>query len=220
MNDLMTYIIEEHGLPKNQRKLSPDELNSLPAAIPPILRELFSEHGVFSTVGGRIQTCHPCSLQEIIRLTFGDDKEFNSNLCHAFAYSAFGNIYFFHQDFGLGEIELVEGSVLCEVSSMKDETKANRDRSVEIPFMLDSSDLDAYDDDDKALFSRAKKNLGELQLGECYGFHPLLSLGGINSVNNLQKTKAMEHFSLLCQSQEYSLFEYSSYGNRKLIKTF
>ncbi|MGF6928536.1 hypothetical protein QFZ48_004036 [Chitinophaga sp. W2I13] len=45
----------------------------------------------------------------------------------------------------------------------------------------------------------AKERLGEPEYDECYGFVPLLGLGGKEKVDNLQKVKIKEHISLIAQ---------------------
>lgn len=42
-------------------------------------------------------------------------------------------------------------------------------------------------------FFKAKVNLGALQYDECYGYVPILGLGGSEKVENLQKVKIKEH---------------------------
>ncbi len=46
----------------------------------------------------------------------------------------------------------------------------------------------------------ALKQLGELAFDECYGYVPLLGLGGSEKVENLQKVKIKEHISIVSQA--------------------
>lgn len=46
----------------------------------------------------------------------------------------------------------------------------------------------------------AKKRLGLINEDECYGFEPLLSLGGSEDVENMVKVKAREHLALIAQT--------------------
>ncbi|MCF3497767.1 T6SS immunity protein Tdi1 domain-containing protein [Stenotrophomonas geniculata] len=220
MSKLIDYIVNEHGHPKLCRSLTRDEWNSLPTSLPDQLRELFAKLGFFFTLQGQLQTCHPRSFKGILDAVFDRDEQFNSTNCHAFCHSAFGNIFFYHEVFGIGEIELMHGSVMCETSARDTDAGMHLEHAIEIPFMLDAEDIDAYDKDDRRLFSRARKKLGPLEIGECYGFQPLLSLGGENTIENLKKVEAIEHLGILCQTQDFSLYEYSSYGTRALVRSF
>lgn len=46
----------------------------------------------------------------------------------------------------------------------------------------------------------AKEKLGELEYDECYGYVPLLGLGGGEKAENLQKVKIKEHISIIAQT--------------------
>jgi hypothetical protein len=49
------------------------------------------------------------------------------------------------------------------------------------------------------LYLTAKATLGEPQYDECFGFVPLLGLGGPEKATNLQKVKIKEHISIIAQ---------------------
>ncbi len=53
--------------------------------------------------------------------------------------------------------------------------------------------------DDKNYLA-AKERLGEPEYDECYGYVPLLGLGGSGKIENLQKVKIKEHISLIAQT--------------------
>lgn len=62
---------------------------------------------------------------------------------------------------------------------------------------------DLYDGDfDKEFFDMRKykaavKKYGSLEYDECFGYVPLLALGGKESVNNVKKVKIREHIALI-----------------------
>lgn len=49
-------------------------------------------------------------------------------------------------------------------------------------------------------FHPAKEALGDLNADECYGYVPLLGLGGAEKVENLQKVKIKVHLSIIAQA--------------------
>jgi hypothetical protein len=49
-------------------------------------------------------------------------------------------------------------------------------------------------------YPAAKEKLGELEYDECYGYVPLLELGGAEKIDNLQRVKIKEHISLIAQT--------------------
>lgn len=48
-------------------------------------------------------------------------------------------------------------------------------------------------------YKAATKKLGILEYDECFGYVPLLALGGKESVNNLKKVKILEHIALITE---------------------
>ena len=52
---------------------------------------------------------------------------------------------------------------------------------------------------DMALFDKAVKRLGPLEYDECFGFVPILPLGGKKDVDHMDKVKIREHLVLLVQ---------------------
>jgi hypothetical protein len=50
-------------------------------------------------------------------------------------------------------------------------------------------------------YAQAVKKYGPLAYDECFGYVPLLALGGPRAVKNLQKVKIVEHIALICQVQ-------------------
>ncbi len=48
-------------------------------------------------------------------------------------------------------------------------------------------------------YNAAVKRYGSLAYGECFGYVPLLGLGGRETVNNLRKVKIREHIALIAQ---------------------
>ncbi len=48
-------------------------------------------------------------------------------------------------------------------------------------------------------YMEAEKKLGKLKHDECFGYVPLLGLGGSEKVQNLKKVKIKEHIELISQ---------------------
>ena len=87
--------------------------------------------------------------------------------------------------------------------------------------MLDQEGTgDWYEDTPEAplMFKRTRKALGELTLGEVYGFVPALEFGGVARLENVRRVSALEHFSFLAQLGPVQLFEYST-GDKRFVRT-
>jgi hypothetical protein len=68
-------------------------------------------------------------------------------------------------------------------------------------FLKDVLDKDFVNDElDGAQYFEAKDQFGELAFDDCFGYVPLLGLGGAEEVKNLQKVKMKEHISVIAQA--------------------
>lgn len=56
-----------------------------------------------------------------------------------------------------------------------------------------------YENFDLDLYREAIAKYGQLAYDECFGFVPLLALGGFKDVAHLQKVKVLEHIYLMYQ---------------------
>lgn len=68
-------------------------------------------------------------------------------------------------------------------------------------FLEDVQDREFVNDELKgANYFKAKTQFGEIGFDECFGYVPLLGLGGAEKVENLQKLKIKEHLSIIAQT--------------------
>lgn len=92
---------------------------------------------------------------------------------------------------------------------MTPEDKMNENASVLAHvFVPEPEFFDAFDENEKRLFSRAVKKLGRPGPGEAFGFAPAIALGGSAVLPNLRIVPALEHFLILAQLQQFSLYSY------------
>ncbi len=82
---------------------------------------------------------------------------------------------------------------------------------------IDGRTFDGYDENSKPLFPSALKTLGRLEFGECYGFVPARALGGEAKLENLQRMRALEHFSILASLGRFHLVDYAT-GQQKFVR--
>ena len=68
-------------------------------------------------------------------------------------------------------------------------------------FLEDVYDMDFISEELKGEnYFKAKQRLGEIAYDACFGYVPLLGLGGAEKVENLQKVKIKEHISIIAQA--------------------
>ncbi|MNL55202.1 hypothetical protein D3C87_1785920 [compost metagenome] len=77
----------------------------------------------------------------------------------------------------------------------------------ELQDFLLSTDIESNDYGD--LFRPAIKKLGSLRHDEMYGFVPALMFGGPDTLDHLEKVKAVEHLTFLSQIAELQPYSVS-----------
>jgi hypothetical protein len=212
------YELKKNGYPDKTAPFSDDELNSLPPEFPALIIDFYREYGRCTLRKGLLQVCHPLDLRGVLALIFGADKDFNHNEFHAYAFSAFGDIYFWNSKVGGGEIYLLRGELTC--IGITDNSKLGKyiENQFYTPFSLDNEGHDIFDISSNALFKRAVKKLGPLEIGECYGFFPALALGGSPELEYLKRVSAPEHFAIVAQTMEFNLIDVQGYGNSVIVR--
>ena len=74
--------------------------------------------------------------------------------------------------------------------------------------------FDVFEQDEVAepLFARTLARLGPLDLGQCYGFVPMLALGGSAKLDRIERLDAETHFSLLADAGRCSVMAVQTPG--------
>lgn len=218
MNDFFNYFFKKHGLPENPSPLTTEELGEIASSLPAQLQEFYSTYGRCTLRSGRLQVCHPQDLKPVLELALGNDPALSWHSCHAFAYTAFGEIYFYSTTYGCGAIEVLTGNVYCENLTSPATADSDIEYSIYVPFSMSDESLDFDDIDGAPLFKKAQKKLGKIGVGECYGFAPALDIGGTRSITNLKKERAPEHLSIIAQLKRFKLLKILNDGTTEIVK--
>lgn len=211
LSEDFAYLMEEYGAFDPVERVTPAGLEPYRGRLPESLLTLWLECGRGAWLGGRFQFCDPAHYQGILDLAFGNDPDFSSRDCLAYGFTAFGILLVWSRRHQTIEINLPFGQVTA--STMNTDNPAPDDLVVStttLP-MLDQSAGDLIDNNGKPLFERAAANLGNLSLGEVYGFVPALAFGGSVKLGNLQRVNAIEHFHMLSQTNNFVLRDFSSW---------
>ncbi len=211
LSEDFSYLVEEFGKPKKATQLPAATIAALRGKLPDSLLDFWTECGVGVWLDGKFQFCNPEDYRSIVEMICGSDKDFDAPHCHAIGFSAFGELYIWHEKHRYLNADL---PLLQATASMLRPQKLTDERAIATPlaFLDGKRSGEMYDDsaDAKPLFARALKKLGELNPGEIYGFVPALGLGGPPRLENLQRVRALEHFAILAQIGRLRLMDYSS----------
>lgn len=218
MSKLYEGIIDKYGKPTSKVSFTTQEHRALQKYFPDQVADFCFDFGRSMLRGGLIQSCHPDDMRGVLALIFGADKDFSHNNCHAFAYSAFGVIFFWMEEYGYGNLSIYEGRLTQKNFVKGQPAGPMATNAVSVPFWLSDEALDFEDGAGKPLFKRAVKKLGSVEVGECYGFVPALALGGIAEIACLKRLKAPEHFAIIAQTMEYNLIDVQGYGQSVVVR--
>lgn len=213
MSTLYQIIMDDYGPPLQQTPFTSEEIASIRENLPGSAADFCISMGRAVMRDGIVQTCHPNDLKGILALVFGADKDFSHRNCFAFAYTAFGTISFWMKDYGTGEISLYDGQVTHDNFVQGERATDGDNNTVTVPFSLPPEALDYPDKSGKDLFKRATKKLGSIEIGQCFGFVPVLPLGGIADLDHLKRLSAPEHFAIVSQAMEFFLVESEDFGD-------
>lgn len=153
--------------------------------LPELLIEIWKEYGFGTTLKGFLRLIHPEDYFEIVEDTYRR----NQNTIPLFTTS-------------MGDILLLEKlndtSSIIQLNYRKGKSKVIASKfELFLRFLEEEGYLE------KAMewnpYSAASKNYGIPAYYECFGYVPLLGLGGAERVENLQKVKLIEHVYLITQ---------------------
>lgn len=214
LQELINDIFEENGDFGQSIVVSNDVVDSYKGKLPDLVLEIWNQKGVGSWYKGLYRLCLPSDFSGLLSQIFHADKDFSHKDCHVIAYSAFGNLVIWSEKHWLMEVNLIRNTLACDGLIYPEKKKNDFSQVATEFFMLsEKSSQEAhnfYDEDEKPLFNRARKRLGDLEAGECYGFFPAIPLGGAPNLKNIKRVEALEHFTLLAQLKNFSLIDYLS----------
>lgn len=167
----------QKGIDMEQKILSKYE-----TILPGELIEIWENYGLGSLLGGYLKVINPESYQELLNNTY-----FRAKISIPILTTAFGDIITLEEGQYIGMVKYKNGNFVMLAKNFK-------------RFMHNLEDdyfLEKYFQIPQ--YVEAVKKLGELEYDECFGYVPLLGLGGNEKVDNLDKVKIKEHIELISQ---------------------
>lgn len=152
--------------------------NRLPA---PLLKE-WQESGWCSYSKGLIWLVNPSDFREVV-----EDWLDPSEDALVFGRTAFGDLFLWRNN----EVQFFSTQYAKIVNLTGDITLFFEYSLCSKIFLNDALD--------HKLFLKALKQLGQLEQDECYGFEPVLALGGSGEIDTVRKVKLREYLGLLSQ---------------------
>ena len=171
LNDFVTSAkVDENGIRKYNGK------------IPAELMDIWKEYGFGSFFGGYLKVINPDDYMDIVK-----DSYFRGNVSIPILGTAFGDIITWEENQYTGIV---------------------RYRYNDFDFLSTRFDLFLKLLSDKGFlkcffaleeYAQAVEKYGKLAYDECFGYVPLLALGGKEDVEHLKKVKMKEHIAVITQ---------------------
>lgn len=167
---------------KIKSKVDSKIINKYKETIPSELISVWESYGFGSLLGGYLKIINPDEYQAIINMSY-----FRANVSIPIFATAFGDIINWEENKYIRMIKYKNGT-FKGISSGFD-------------FFWDDVITDYFCKEFFELYkyNKAIYKLGELEYDECFGYVPLLGLGGSEKVENLKKAKIKEHIELITQ---------------------
>jgi hypothetical protein len=180
MNEYVEKVFSDFKL---HEKVTKDTINKYKNKVGDDVIEIWEKYGFGTTFNGYLKIINPDDMQELLEETyimpFDDTPVFVTGMGDIIVCNSRGS-------FGILDYRHQRIEVLW--------TK----KEIEWDFFFD----DYYEKEWQwNPYFEAVEKYGEPQYDECFGYEPLLSLGGKESVDNLRKMKYEVHISIIAQMQ-------------------
>ncbi|VVO28158.1 GAD-like domain-containing protein [Pseudomonas fluorescens] len=203
MDKVFARFIEKFGRPVDRREAPLSSIERYRGKLPNQLLEYWGEHGWCGYGDGIFWIVNPQEYAEVIESWIEGTKLEKRDNYHLIARSAFGDLYLWGEKTGFS-LKITSVLSRCVIHN-SELTIEEMDRELQ-DFLL-STDIESNDYGD--LFRPAIKKLGSLRHDEMYGFVPALMFGGPDTLDHLEKVKAVEHLTLLSQITELQPYSFS-----------
>jgi hypothetical protein len=207
VNDAFQYSLKKFGAPKTYDKPEQEELQKWSGHVLEPLIDFWRSYGWTSFINGQLWLPNPHDFDPLIEALFESDDEIDYHKCHLVAYSAFGDLYIWSEDFRVIRISLPQGWLYCR-GITEAEFEGDLQKLANFPLFGNvKTGYDSVDENGKPLYKRAVKKYGALEPGECFGYVPALAMGGSGNLDEIQRVKALEYFIFVSQLQPLTLMK-------------
>ena len=203
MDEIFSIFLETFGEPIDRREVPTSSIERYRGKLPNQLLEYWAEHGWCGYGGGIFWIVNPQEYEDVVASWLDGTRFETYDNYHLIARGAFGDLYLWGEKTGFSlKITSVLSRVVIKNRKIKDEEMDKELQGFVLSRNVDSND---YGD----LFKPARKKLGTLRHDEMYGFVPAFMLGGPDTLDHLEKVKAVEHLTILSQIAELQPYSFS-----------
>ncbi|MNJ38352.1 GAD-like domain protein [compost metagenome] len=205
MDDFFSIFLENFGGPTERQEVPPSSIERYRGKLPNQLLEYWMEHGWCGYGEGIFWIVNPQEYEGVVKAWLEGTKFETFDTYHLIARSAFGDLYLWGEETGASlKITSVLSRYTTHTSIYVGGQMDQGVRSFILSRQVESNNYGG-------LFKSARKKLGVLHHDEMYGFVPALMFGGPDTLEHLEKVKAVEHLILLSQISELEPYSFSDF---------
>ena len=162
--------------------VSQELYNKYEAILPSGLLALWKEYGFGSFMDGYLKIINPEEYQSLVIDTY-----FRGNIAIPIFVTAFADVIAWEENRYLRMIKYKNGFF--------------QGMAAGFGFFLEDLENGRFNEKffDIDMYTEATRMWGNIEFNECFGFVPLLGLGGSQKVENLKKVKIKEHIEIISQ---------------------
>lgn len=205
MDEAFSIFLEEFAPTIERSEVPLSSIQRYRGKLPDQLLAYWAEHGWCGYGEGIFWMVNPQEYDGVVASWLEGTQLETLDTYHAIARSAFGDLYLWGETTGA---TLKITSVLS-LYRIHNSIYAGDDMNKGVRAFMVSKRIDTNDYGD--LFGPARKKLGTLSNDEMYGFTPAIMLGGPETLEHLEKVKAVEHLMFLSQLAPLEPYSFSDF---------
>ncbi|QQN30262.1 GAD-like domain-containing protein [Pseudomonas syringae group genomosp. 3] len=202
MDEIFSIFLETFGGQVGRQEVPESSIDRYRGKLPNQLLTYWAEHGWCGYGDGIFWTVNPQEYDAVVASWLEGTKFETFDAYHLIARSAFGDLYLWGEETGAS---LKITSILSRYTTHKSLYLGSQmDKGLQSFILSRKVGSNDYGD----LFRPARKKLGTLHHDEMYGFVPALMLDGADTLDHLEKVKAVEHLVLLSQLSDLEPYDF------------
>lgn len=159
-----------------------DLIKEYEGKLPVEVIDIWREYGLGTFYNGYLKVINPNDYQELLERSY-----FRGDVSIPIFATAFGDLITWEENGYVGIVQYRYGE--------------NHIMDSGFEFFMDDVKDGEFDEEYLSIcqYNAAVKKHGDLEYDECFGYVPILALGGKESVNNLKKVKIREHIAIITE---------------------
>ena len=163
-------------------KVSNEIITKYEKVLPNEMLDVWQEYGFGTILDGYLKIINPEEYEEVLDMSY-----FRASVATPIFVTAFGDIFVLEDGKYIRTIKFKNGTFDIIAGSFKFFWED-----------MENNDIDEINNE-FGKYKDAVAKLGELEFDECFGYTPLLGLGGSEKTENLEKVNTKVHIELITQ---------------------